>query len=219
MYKIKLYAKHNDLFNTTVLEDGNVIYDKDDYSPGDENLSVCSSCDELEFEIDVETGKIIGWDKEKALNYIERIKTNTLDDDYVDDDDDVDDIQERWDKRFPEIEKRRDEDNQFYMEKFKETKQQIQSYKDKFGGIELEDDGESVYTTSISRHDSPAFAGYRLMSISMMLMDNDIFVKLDGNTLKVNKVDSDKARNLLRENGVYKYRYLRRKDDADSIKW
>ena len=59
MKTFKIYAKHSDLFSLTIAEDGKDLKEIDGYSPGDENISICSSSDDLDFEIDIETGKEI----------------------------------------------------------------------------------------------------------------------------------------------------------------
>lgn len=67
---IKIYIKHNDLASFEAIDNDNVLYSLDDGLPT-QFLNITSG-DETEFEIDVETGKIINWDKEKALKAFEK---------------------------------------------------------------------------------------------------------------------------------------------------
>lgn len=224
MIKIRIYAKHNDLFSTTVIENDKVIYDKDDYSPGDEYLSICSSSDELEFEIDLETGQIIDWDMAKALNFVKKIKAkeNLFGED--EDDNDYNEVEEhnKWLNYEPKLKKRSEEDKVYYTKKFLEAQKEIQQYKDKFENQNLTEEKIFIYDSQLSAYDDIILTMYRLLTVSTLLMKNNIFTKLDKtddgkNCLIINKSDETISRQLLKENGVYKFKYLRRKNDVHSI--
>jgi len=215
MIKIKIYAKHNDLFSTEIIENNKIIFAEDNYSPGYENLSICSSSDELQFEIDVKTGQIIDWDIAKALKFIEKIKNKEYIEIYEDDNYNE---YERWINHLPKVEEKVKEDKLYYTEKFNEAKKEIQKYKNKFSNLELTDKGECIYETNLLKYDNAIFSMYRLLTVSTLLMENGIYNKLENmNRLLVNERDANFARTLLNENNVYKYNFLRRKNDVHSI--
>ena len=57
--KLKLYAKCNDLASLTIIDDnGKELYDEDG------SLPLFIGGDEIQFEINPNTGKILNWDKE-----------------------------------------------------------------------------------------------------------------------------------------------------------
>ncbi len=70
--KLTLNGKCSDMCFVSVDDvDGTTIHEEDGYAPYIAGL--CGG-DYIEFEIDTETGKVIGWDKEAFQEWLDEVK-------------------------------------------------------------------------------------------------------------------------------------------------
>lgn len=217
-YILEFYAKHNDLSGYTLYENGKIIKDHDGHSPGPDYLSICQSSDELLLKIDLETGQILNWDKTKSKLFIDKIKSNSSFNDGDDEEYDSEKKYEEYNSKRPLFEKRRLEDLEYYKVKFIEYKTEIQKYREKFSGVV--ENGESVYTIPLVTENSPIeYCLSCVLSVSIELMKNNIPVMVvnQSGILYVDQQNAKTARELLKSIGAYKFSYIRKNDDINSL--
>ena len=80
-----VYGKCSDLGNITVEDDeGNIIIDHEGYTPDDIGIG---GGDDIEFEVDIATGRILNWDAAAVIKGLQAIEQDDEDDEDEEDDD------------------------------------------------------------------------------------------------------------------------------------
>lgn len=218
MKTFRIYAKHNDLFNFEIKKDGVILSEFESYSEFSEQLNIGDS-DELDFEIDINTGKILNWDKLKALEIFNTYKPESKKE-KVDTQKEVDNFSfdnldlkilpsygEYFEKTYSEIESKLELDDNFYISEFKSIQSEIAIYK----GMDFLDCSDDVYGFHILDQTKIPFSMYCLMVVVEKLLSNNIptvLKKIDiPNGLKyilyIKPHDRIIAEKLLTENGLY----------------
>jgi hypothetical protein len=213
MKKVHIYAKHNDLAALEVYDGDKKIFEKDGYLPS-EFLSITNG-DELDFVIDIETGRILNWDKEKFIKiFQEEDETEEEIKDFG-----ISNLDEKNRIYNEERLKASKEDEIYYKEKFNEYNKLIKNYKDKFSA-KLDSEGTLIYNSNNNyEYDCAFFIYYRIFKTTILLFENNINCEFKMGGIYVDDKESDKARNILRNNGAYTNEYCRRKDDSYFIEF
>lgn len=219
MKTFKIFAKHNDIFDFTIKQDGKTLKEfNNNYSDFSDSLNIGSS-DDLDFEIDINTGKILNWNKQKALEIFNENKPESKKNEKLNKKEvenfsfDKLDLKilpsygEYFEKTYSEIKSKLEHDDNFYISEFKRIQTEIAIYK----GMNFLDCSDDVYGFHILDQTEIPFSMYCLMVVVEKLLSNNIptvLKKIDiPNGLKyilyIKPHDRVIAEKLLTENGLY----------------